>query len=564
MFQHSSTQGSLFESQFQLSARKRERLEHTWAQLFRERCLPLINEDLFCALYCEDNGAPCKSVRLIVGTLILQALFDQTDAEAQAAVDFNLQWHLALGLDPCDDADYISQRTLQYFRAKLLTHEIAYLLFRDLTDRLIALLGVHTGQQRLDSTHLLSNFALRSRLGVFCETHRVFLRALRGAGEAWLAQVPPSLRQRYLDDEGVNSHYDDARSSECRRRLDVAARDAYRLREAFRGVALPAKVAAVYALEERLVAEHCTLVTEPQPGVAGDGDSDLPPVPVVPKAAKTLTPDCLQTPHDPDVTYSGHKGQGYEALLVETCDPTNPVQLITQVSLERSCEGDADRVLPAVQVLEARGLKPESLLGDTSFGSIGNVVACACLGVELVAPQPGTAPKAAPPVPEFMVNERDFQVQLVPSALPSRCPAGVLALGTRLQQDIPEAGPVAFLQMPTASCQSCPRGAWCPALTLETGETMVVLRLKELLPYWRRATENTETFRLRYNGRAGIEGTNSELKRGQGLGKLRVRGTPRVRLALVLRSLACNLKRGMAYWGKTLGKTQTSVLVNGI
>ena len=40
----------------------------------------------------------------------------------------------------------------------------------------------------------------------------------------------------------------------------------------------------------------------------------------------------LQTPHDPGVTYSGHKGQGYEVLIAETCDPENAVQLLTQVS----------------------------------------------------------------------------------------------------------------------------------------------------------------------------------------------------------------------------------------
>ena len=43
--------------------------------------------------------------------------------------------------------------------------------------------------------------------------------------------------------------------------------------------------------------------------------------------------------------------------------------------------------------------------------------------------------------------------------------------------------------------------------------------------------------------RAGIEGTNSELKRAHGLGRLRVRGGLRVRLAVYLKALACNIKR---------------------
>jgi len=550
MFHHSSSQGSLFESTYQMSKRKHARLEKTWAQTYRDQCLSLIDEDLFRPLYCEDNGAPCKSIRVVVSALILKDVFDLTDAETQDALDFDLRWHLALDLDPCDDASHVAQRTFQYFRAKMLEQELVLLLFKVLSDRLLQRLGVKTGQQRLDTTHLLSNFAQLTRLGVFCETHRVFLRAVRQADQALLALVPETLRRRYLDDEGTRSHYDDARASECRRRLAVAARDAYRLCETFRGMALPPAVGDAYALEQRLLAEHCTLVTEPQAPATDDGDADLTPVPVLAKEATAIAPSSLQTPHDPEVTFSGHKGQGYEALIGETCDPTNPVQLITHISLERSCESDADRVLPVLDALAARAMTPETLLTDTGFGSTDNVILCAQRGIDLVAPQPGSAPRDAATLPEYMVDAREFVVQLVPTAPPSCCPAGVTALQTRLYTD-PEAGELAVLQMPTTSCQACAHRGWCPALTTETEVTVVMLSLKTLLPFWRRAAEKTEAFRLNYKVRAGIEGTNSELKRGHGLGKLRVRGAPRVFFALVMKSLACNVKRALRYWGQT-------------
>jgi len=59
----------------------------------------------------------------------------------------------------------------------------------------------------------------------------------------------------------------------------------------------------------------------------------------------------------------------------------------------------------------------------------------------------------------------------------------------------------------------------------------------------RRRAEATEEWRKRYAVRAGIEGTNSELKRRHGLGHLRVRGGDRVRLSVYLNALACNVKR---------------------
>ena len=59
----------------------------------------------------------------------------------------------------------------------------------------------------------------------------------------------------------------------------------------------------------------------------------------------------------------------------------------------------------------------------------------------------------------------------------------------------------------------------------------------------RRRAEADGTFRTRYRIRAGIEATHSELKRRHGLGDLRVRGRPRVVLAVHLKAAACNIKR---------------------
>lgn len=222
--------------------------------------------------------------------------------------------------------------------------------------------------------------------------------------------------------------------------------------------------------------------------------------------------------------------------------------MITHASLERACESDADRLLPAVEALTARGITPETLLADTSFGSVENLAACARQGVELLAPQPGGARPTAT-TPTQCVSDAEFTVQLVPRQAPSTCPCGVSALTTLLRDD-PVDGPIALLQMPTSACAACVRRPWCPALTLESGDTLVLIALHENLPSQRRAAEQEDAFKDRYRPRAGIEGTNSEVKRGQGLGDIRVRGAERVELALFLRLMACNVKRALRYWRK--------------
>ena len=59
----------------------------------------------------------------------------------------------------------------------------------------------------------------------------------------------------------------------------------------------------------------------------------------------------------------------------------------------------------------------------------------------------------------------------------------------------------------------------------------------------RRRAKSDGQWRKRCGLRAGTEGTNSELERRHGLGRLRVRGGERVRLVVYLKALACNVKR---------------------
>ena len=61
--------------------------------------------------------------------------------------------------------------------------------------------GIRTGKQRLDSTHIMSNIATLTRLGLFCETMRLFLRALRWEHPELRPGVPEGLLGRYLKEE---------------------------------------------------------------------------------------------------------------------------------------------------------------------------------------------------------------------------------------------------------------------------------------------------------------------------------------------------------------------------
>ena len=349
-----------------MTPKKAKRLERSWAEVFRNEALPLIDEERFAPMCCVDNGRPNRAVQTVLGVHLLKEMFNLTDDEALEQLEFNLLWHHALRLDI--EETHLPQKTLHNFRVRLMQHDGGRLAFQETTDRIIQALGIRTGKQWLDSTHIMSNIATLTRLGLFCETMRLFLRALRWEHPELRPGVPEGLLGRYLKEEDEATHYEDARTGEGRRRLSVCARDLYRLVDRFHGTT--AAQLEEYRLLERLLREQCH-VGKHQDGRPRDDDDDAGEckVPVALKDPKQVSADSLQSPHDPDVTYSGHKGKGYEVQVAETCHEENATQLITHVEVTPSSGSDTDVSVPVVDGLAERKVRPDELFADTAYGS---------------------------------------------------------------------------------------------------------------------------------------------------------------------------------------------------
>jgi hypothetical protein len=537
MFRKRSPQGNLFASSSLVPRAKAKRLQKSWAEVFQQRALPLIDEESFAPLFCDDNGRPNKPVPIVFGVLLLKEMFSLTDEEALEQVEFNLLWQHALRLTP--EEAHLCQKTLHNFRAGLMAHDTVRLVFQETTDRIIAALGVRVSRQRLDSTHIVSNIAVLTRLGLFCETLRVFLDALGRDHPRLLQRVPARLRQRYQKEDGTATRYEDARRDRARRRLAVCARDLYRLHSLFLGTA--AANLDQYRLLARLLEEQCEVSRRKRRPDRDDDDAGEGGVPVELKAPKEVSSSSLQTPHDPDVTYSGHKGKGYEVQIAETCAEENPFEVITHLAVTDSCGSDVTATVPTITALAERDLQPQELVADTTYGSGENAVEVERLGTELVSPVGGPSGKAIDLSDESrLLTAADFEIDATASRK-SVCPAGhestreLEKVGAPNQVDLVFEGSI---------CEECPHFARCPARFDELqGGYVLAVNLVAYNLEGRRRAEATGEFAVRYSIRAGIEATNSELKRKHGLGKLRVRGHGRVVLAVCLKALACNIKR---------------------
>jgi hypothetical protein len=535
VFRRSDPQGSLLQISNLLPDEKRQRLEREWPGQFRQHALPLIDEEQFRELYCADNGRPNKPVRTVVGVLVLKEMFDLTDEDTLDSVDYDLRWQVALNLTP-EDA-HCCQKTLHNFRAKLLDNGKAQQLFAGMTDQMLQKLGLSTARQRLDSTHIVSNIARLSRLGLFCETLRLFLRELKNSAPEKFGRVSASLRGRYLKEDGVDSPYHDAKSTETQRRLKVCARDTYRLLERFNRDKEVLKLHS-YKVLARLFFEQCELSQKAPVPEQDDADAQEVAVPVLLKESKEVSSASLQSPHDVAATYSGHKGKGYEVQVAETVGNGAKPELITHVQETRSCGSDEAATVPTVEALAQREIQPRELITDTNYASAENVIACEKLGTEVVAPVKGPAAEAPKEnektLADFKVDEK--------AAQPVLCPAGHAPESMERQEN----GTIRAT-FPRLHCAHCPFRKSCPAKRNPNGTRTLKTTLKDYVLARRRRYEQTEEFRQRYAERAGIEATNSELKRAHGMGFLRVRGGARVRLAVYFKALACNVKRMVKY-----------------
>jgi hypothetical protein len=500
-----------------------ERLKVMWPHIFRTQVLGMIPEAAFADLYADGHGRPNFPVAILVGLSVLKEMLDLTDEALMDSFRFDMRFHYALRLTLDDTAMAI--RTLYYFRSRVVGSEAVGATFDAVVDRIIKVLELDISQQRKDSTHIRSNMAILTRLGLFTRTMENFIDLLTKGYPDQKTALPEEIQKRYGERFG---RFADAKSSEGRRRLGVAATDLWFLVQRFRENEV-IRGMPEYRLLERLLAEQCTV---------GNGDDDSPPV--VLKKGKEIAADSLQSPFDQDASYDGHKGVGYQVQISETCAPGNPIQVITRVEVEPAHKSDQHALIPALDDLADRGCVPDTMFSDTSYNSGANLIAAAERGVNLMAPTPGKMDPHGINLGHFDLDLKDLQV--------CACPEGEQPIRDRVGAD----GETHNLLFDAQRCGPCDLALDCPA-----GKNGGRLRVhpEDIATAFSRAREETEAFKKEYAIRSGIESTNAECKTAHGLGKVWTRELPNVTFAATMKTLACNAKRFMRHQcAQILGK----------
>ena len=512
-------QQHLFDPWQFLSPKRREMLDQDWPGFFRRHILDLLPVKKIVPAFHRDFGRPTKEMYTVLGTLALQQYHDLTDLETSSQLSYNIQWHYALDIvEENDEAKYISPKTLWNMRTLATELGIDGELFDAATQKLAELFDSDTRHQRIDSVHIRSNMARLGRIGIFVKAIDRFLVNMK-RHSLW-EKIDPELIDRYHGKKAKQC-FAGIKPSKSKKTLSEVASDLYRLATQFQDCRQVVNM-STYKMLCRIVKEQCD--------VQSDGTIEL-------KAPKQISSESLQNPSDPDASYSGHKGQGYQVQIMETYTEHEDVEkqasqlnLITHVQVEKASQSDAQALLPAIEATLEKDLAPEQVQADSLYGSDDNCRQAEQLEVEVISPTMGTEKRGT-------CNLSDFQ--FLSNGHLNRCPAGHQPTLRKKKKDRYSQGFECEL------CEKCPLSESCPA---KKGARFFYVRYTEktMRITKRRRHEQTEEFRQKYRWRAGVEATMSQYDRLTGVKHLRVRGFKAVRFAAVMKAMAVNIARAVA------------------
>ena len=536
IFSTDPSQGRLFdpfEGLFSPTAQKI--LSAGWQCLFRACLLALMPVRQLGSHFHPAIGRPTIELYSVAGLMFLQETFDWTNEVALEAYLFRNDIQFALNLDP---GPQMCLRTLERYRGLFIEDDLAAQIMNDVTAHLVEALDLHIDKQRLDSTHLFSDMASFGRTRMMAVTVKRFLVQVRRHHVDDYQALGEDLRKRYTVSQGKLFSGKGLSGEQRSRATQQVAEDMRDLVNRFADHA-GLNDRPSYLVMAKVFHERCEIVDDKIRLKAKTGGN------------------IVQNPSDPDATYDGHKGQGYQVQLVETCSQENDVQLIVSALPQTAVEHDAKALAPVLEDLKKKDLLPEEMQADGAYASDENYQMAADLGVELVSPVKATPTAETPAcdVPtrcdssaasesseseqampkltmeDFSIDERTGKVQT--------CPVGRIPLKVTVDE---EAG-TTRIEMNAGDCESCPFRSACPIEKSKKGKYTIDYTASARRTEERRREQNTEAFQKRYTRRAGIESTNSGLKRKMGMGELRVRGSPAVKHAILLRVAGWNMMR---------------------
>lgn len=548
-------QSPLFSDLDHLSQKARRRLEESWAGVFYREFFCRLDEQPFAVLYAEVGSRPNIPINVLVGLEALKAGFGWSDQDMHDAFLFDVQVRYALGYRNLGEGEF-DLRTIYNFRQRLHEHmgasgeNLIERAFEQVSDEQITAFQLKTGSLRMDSTQIASNIRHSCRLQLLVEMlHRTYRMLSEADQAAYAATFAPYLQgssgQYVYHLKGQETEPHVQRMGELMQRLLRQLAPAYAEHATYQ--MLQRVFNEQFDLVEALAASDpgsdedtsgtpagshqaappSTELATPQPEAEASLSASAPRVQA--KPGQAISPNSLRSPDDPEATYrkKGHQAyEGYVTNLTETCDPTNPLQLIVKMQTAANTTEDTSLLLEALPNLTQR-TQLDSLYNDAGFCGPQVDDALRQAGIRQI---PSALPGRAPDPRYTHLSDFDLQVDHRGQLTRMTCPHGHTL--------IPAWEPVSaryIAPLTDAACPDCRfRTAQAPsALRFSQAELDLALRRQRCRAY------HQSKPRLR----AAIEATIGAIKRPFNHDKTPVRGRFRVGLMMIGSAAMVNIRR---------------------
>ena len=502
-----------------LPEKQQRRLAESWAGTFYRELFSRIDETLFAVLYSDKASRPNIPVNVLVALEYLKAGRGWSDEEMHDAFVFDVQVRYGLGYRNLGEGAF-ELRTVYNFRARLSEHmqqtgeNLLDQAFAAVTDGQIAAFGLKTDKLRMDSSQIASNIRQMSRLQLLVEVVQRVQRLLNDEEQArYGADFAPYTQGK------AGQYVYRVKYGETAAHLERIGALMHKLI----GELAPSHAEApIYQMLQRVFHEHFVIEA---PGLRI-------------KQGHELRADSLQAPDDPEATYRKKAGCGYKGYVLnatETCDPSNPFQLVVDVQADSNTTDDSVLLTTALPELVERTDVSE-IYTDGGYNSPKVDAALAEHQITHVQSAiRGSKPRGK------RLNLADFTIQLAQDDTPTTltCPSG--------QTVTVEAGRKAgrfSVCFDAQKCAACPLfGGSCPAQPGKRDPRPVLRFTQGEAVVARRRQRTAQARASRRNLRSAVEATIRSIKLPFNDDQLPVRGRFRVTCMLIGSAALTNVRR---------------------
>jgi len=502
-----------------LPEKQQRRLAQSWAGTFYRELFSRIDESLFAVLYSKEASRPNIPVNVLVALEYLKAGRGWCDEEMYDAFLFDVQVRYALGYHSLGEGAF-ELRTVYNFRARLSEHmqetgeNLLDQAYAAATDAQVAAYGLKTNKLRMDSSQIASNIRQMSRLQLLVEVVQRVQRLLTDEEQArYAADFAPYL-------QGTAGQYT--------YRVKYGETAPHIERIGLLMQKLLAELAAAhgetpnYQILRRVFHEHFALEEAA----------------LRPKEGRELRADSLQAPDDPEATYREKAGRGYKGYVVnatETCDPSNPFQLIVDVQVESNTTDDSVLLTTALPELVER-TEVSEIYTDGGYNS--PAVDTALAEQQIIHVQTAIRGGQAD---SKRLSLKDFAIETTHSGTPTKltCPGEQTITVTSGHKP-----PWFHGRFDPEQCASCPLyGTLCPAKPGKRDPRPLLRFTQDEVALAQRRQRSAAARRSSRNLRSAVEATIRSIKLPFNDDQLPVRGQFRISCMMLGSAAWTNVRR---------------------